>query len=405
MNFESFRTLCESHKETPTQLIEVTKQAFNEKALAPDDFAKPGVFRGLAESLLGFGWQDVIRKRNQNPLIQEAVSLTAFNGITNQIFFTTVMDTWNTAPRILSSRVRTIPSKLSVEKIPIPGLSSSYGYDINENEPYPEDTFGRHWIETPRSAKNGKIIRLTMEAVFFDRAGFVLESARDLARQVAESIELRIAACLAGVTISLDGKSFNGNTWKWCKPNETSATAYNTYQTTATGAGINFQTGQTLADEVDVNELFLLATAMTHPDTAQPAGFASELQELIVTPWKGREARLIMGAIEVREPNSTTRMTIAKRSIPMYEVIESVHLYSALTNSGVSAANAKDYYFLTNLNKGIAYIQNNPINVEQQSIAGSDKAFENDLVWSGRVTEMGQAAVMSPWHLYGSRNS
>ena len=46
MNFESFRTLCESYKETPTQLIEVTKQAFAEKALTPDDFGKPGVFRG-----------------------------------------------------------------------------------------------------------------------------------------------------------------------------------------------------------------------------------------------------------------------------------------------------------------------------------------------------------------------
>lgn len=406
MNFESFRTLCESYKETPTQLIEVTQKAFQEKALSPDDFAKPGVFRALAESTMGFGWQDVIKKRNQNPLIQEAVGVTAFNGITGQIFFTTVMDTWNTAPRILGNRVRTIPSKLSGEKIPIPGLSSRYGFDINENEPYPDDTFGRHWIETPRSAKNGKIIRLTMESVFFDRAGFVLDSAREFARMIAESIELRIAACLAGITIKLDGKSFNGNTFKWCKPNETSATAYDTYQTTATGAGINSQTSQTLADEADVEELMLLAAAMTHPDTGQPAGYASELRELIVTPWKGRIARRIMNATEVREDtNSDNRVTISGRGIPQYEVIDSVHLYNALVNSGVSASNAQDYYFLTNLNKGIAYIQNKPIQVEEQSIMGSDKAFENDLVWSGRVTEMGTPAVLSPWHMYRSKNS
>jgi hypothetical protein len=71
----------------------------------------------------------------------------------------------------------------------------------------------------------------------------------------------------------------------------------------------------------------------------------------------------------------------------------------------VSAANSQDYYFLTNLNKGIAYIQNKPIQVEEQSIMGSDKAFENDLVWSGRVTEMGTPAVLSPWHMYRSKNS
>lgn len=338
--------------------------------------------------------------------MQEATGVTSFNGITGQIFFTTVMDTWSTAPRILGSRVRTIPSKLSGEKIPIPGLSTRYGYDINEGEPYPEDGIARHWIETPRSANSGKILRLTMQAVFFDRAGFVLDTARDFTRMIAESIELRLAACLAGISITLDGKSFDGNTWKWTKPTETSATAYNTYQTSATGAGINSQTGQTLADETDVEDLQLLAAAMLHPDTGQPAGFSQELKELIVTPWRGRVARRIMNATEVREDsNSDNRVTISGRGIPQYEVVESVHLYNALLNSGISAANAQDYYFLTNLNKGLAYIQNNKLDVLEQAVTGSDKMFENDLVWSGRVTEMGQAAVLSPWHLYRSKNS
>lgn len=398
------RTLREQHG--PEAVATKFTEALETKKLLPDDVS----FRGLAEALIGPDWADQFKRYNKalakGVVLQEATGVTSFNGITGQIFFTTVMDTWSTAPRILGSRVRTIPSKLSGEKIPIPGLSTRYGYDINEGEPYPEDGIARHWIETPRSANSGKILRLTMQAVFFDRAGFVLDTARDFTRMIAESIELRLAACLAGISITLDGKSFDGNTWKWTKPTETSATAYNTYQTSATGAGINSQTGQTLADETDVEDLQLLAAAMLHPDTGQPAGFSQELKELIVTPWRGRVARRIMNATEVREDsNSDNRVTISGRGIPQYEVVESVHLYNALLNSGISAANAQDYYFLTNLNKGLAYIQNNKLDVLEQAVTGSDKMFENDLVWSGRVTEMGQAAVLSPWHLYRSKNS
>lgn len=400
------RTLREQHG--PEAVATKVSEALVAKKLLPDEVN----FRGLAEAFIGPDWADQVKRHRANVAngrtveLKEAVGVTAFYGITGQIFFTTVMETWSTAPRVLGSRVRTIPSKLSGEKIPIPGLSARFGYDINEGEPIPEDTFGRHWVETPRSAKSGKIIRLTMESVFFDRAGIVLESARDFTRMLAESQELRIAACLAGISITLDGKTFNGNTWKWTKPNESSATAYNTYQTSATGAGINSQTSQTLADETDVEDLQLLAAAMLHPDTNQPAGFSQELKELIVTPWRGRIARRIMNATEIREDtNSDNRVTISGRGIPQYDVVESVHLYNALLNSGISAANAQDYYFLTNLNKGIAYIQNKPLQVEEQSVTGSDKMFENDLVWSGRVTEMGQAAVLSPWHLYRSKNA
>lgn len=400
MQNESFRTLIESN--APPVVEKTIKEALEQKKIAPDEIN----FRTLYEGLLGSDWYDKVKAYNGGDrTISEAVSVTAANGITGQIFFTTVMDTWNTAPHVLGSRVRTIPTKLSGEKIPIPGISSRYAYDIGEGQPGEEDQFGRHWIETPRLAKSFKIMRLTHEAVQYDRAGYVLESARDFTRMLAEGKELRIAACLAGATVLLDGKSFNGNTWKWCKPTETSATAYDTYQTSATGAGINSQTGATLVDETDVEELALLATAMTHPDTGQPMGVASDLNALVVTPWRGRIARRIMNATEIRElSNSDDRETISGRGIPQYEVVESVHLYNALISNGdVSAANAKDYYFLANLNKGLAYFQSRPLNVEQQTMG--DLMFERDLVWSGRCIEEGQAAVMSPWHLYRSKNS
>lgn len=400
MNYESLRTLCEQH--SPEVVTKTVTEALATKKLKPEEVS----FRGLAEATVGPNWQKELQSYQMTRrALSEAVDVTAFNGITGQIFFTTVMDGFSTAARVLSTRVRTIPSKLSSEKIPIPGLSARYGYDLNYGESFPEDTFGRHWIETPRSAESGKIIRLSWQAVFFDQVGFVLSGARDIGRMIAESIELRLAAALAGVSIKLDGKTFNGNTWKWCKPAETSATAYNTYSTTTSGGYplINQKSGVTLADETDIEALMLLAAGATHPDTGQPAGYADELKTIVCNPWNERRVRRIMDATEVRENSNTDdRVTIAGRGVPQYEVVSSVHLYSALVNSGISATNSKEYFHLCNLEKGLAYIQNQPITVEQQPGLGSDKAFENNLVWSGRAWEMGQAAVMSPWHLYQS---
>lgn len=401
MNYESLRSLCEQH--TPDVVTKTVTEALATGKLKPEDIS----LRGLAEATVGPNWaKELISSVHQGKTLTEAVDVSAFNGITGQIYFTKVMDGFNTANRVLASRIPKTRSKLSGEKIPIPGLSARYGYDLNAGEPFPEDVFGRHWIETPRSAYSGKIIRLAWQTVFFDQANIVLRGATDIGRMLAESIEIRLAAALAGISITLDGKTFNGNTFKWCQPDETSATAYDTYQTTANGAGINAQTGVTLADETSVEALYLLAAAMRHPDTNQPAGYANDLKQLVVTPWKGRVARRIMNATEIRElSNSDDRETISGRGIPQYDVVESVHLYNALVDSGVSAVNAKEYFFLTDLAQGLTYIENQPLQVEQQSLMGSDKAFENNFVWSGRAWEMGQAAVMSPWHLYRSINS
>lgn len=400
MNHESLRTLYES--QGSEVLVETVAKAIEEKKMRPEDVD----LLAIAETTIGPNWiKELQHYQSKGRPISEAVDVTAFNGITGQIYFTTVKEAFSTAPQELRSRVRVLPSDLSGEKIPIPGLSARYGYDIHAGERFPEDNFGRHWIETPRSAKSGKIISLTFEAVRFGQVGFALQGARDIGRMLGESIELRLAACLAGVDITLDGKTFDGNPFKWCKPNESSATAYDTYQTTDTGAGVNKATGVTLADETDIEDLFLLATAMKNPDTQQPAGYAAELRQIVCTPWNARRVRRIMNATEVREnSNSDDRVTIAGRGIRGYDIVESIHLYNALINSGVSTANAAEHFYLTNLDMAMYYIQNEPLRVEEQPALG-DAAFDQHLVWRGRAWEMGAPAVVSPWHMYQSINA
>ena len=208
------------------------------------------------------------------------------------------------------------------------------------------------------------------------------------------------------MTVTLDGKSFNGNNWKWCKPNESSSTAYDTYQTTATGAGINKKTGVTFADETDIEQLYFLAAKMTHPDDSRlPLGVADELDTIVCTPFNARRIQRAINATEVREnSNSDDRVTIAGRAIANYNVIPSIQLYAALIDSGVSAANAAEHFYLCNLNRGLAYVENEPFQTRIVDMMGMD-AVERDIVWAGRVKEVGQAVVMSPWHLYQSINA
>jgi len=403
-NFESLRTLCEQYRENPTVIKETVGEALKSGKLKDSDIS----FRGLAEAAVGPNWaEELAHYQTTGKTLSEAVDVTAFNGITGQIYFNSTMEGWATAPQELSSIVKQVDSKLSGEKIPGAGLTSRFGYDINPGEALPEDAFGRHWIETGRSAKSGKIISLDFESVFFDKVGFVLDSARDVGRMLRESKEIRIAAVIAGVTITLDGKSFNGNTWKWTKPNETSATAYNTYQTTATGAGINQKTGVTFADETNIEDLRLLAVAMTHPDTGQPMTVSQELDTIITNPWLDMKMRKVLNGNMVRETtNSSNRNTYSEPGISVYpyKQVTSIHYYQALTNSGISAANAQNYFQLCNPMKAFCYVQNVPLTVQEQPALG-DKAFEQMLVWRGRAYEMGQAAVLSPWHTYQSKNS
>ena len=404
-NFESLRTLCEQYRENPAVVKDKVGQSLKDGKIKDADIS----FRALAEAAVGPNWAEELSNYQQTGrALSEAVDVTAFNGITGQIYFNSTMDGWNTAPQELSSIVKTIPSKLSGEKIPGAGLSSRFGYDINPGESLPEDSFGRHWIETGRSAKSGKIISLDFESVFYDKVGFVLDSARDVGRMLRESKEIRIGAVMAGVTVTLDGKSFNGNTWKWTKPNETSATAYNTYQTTASGAGINQKTSVSFADETNIEDLRLLAVAMTHPDTGQPMTVSQELDTIIANPWLDMKMRKVLGAGQVRTQaaSSATINTYSDAGIAIYpyKLVTSIHYYTALTNSGISAANAKDYFQLCNPMKAFAYVENVPLTVQEQPALG-DKAFEQMLAWRGRVYEMGQAAVLSPWHTYQSKNS
>lgn len=406
MNYESLKTLCESH--SPEVVEQKLGEALDTGKLSARELVSG--LRPLAEALLGPNPEKKLRQACAAGVntIQENMSVTAWNGITGQIFFNQVKQGLALAPNLLSSRVRTISSTLSGEKIPMPGLTSRYGYGIAEGESAPRDSFGRHFFETPPTVKSMKMLELTWESVYYNRAFSVLDAAQDFGRSLQFGKEKRIAACLGGVDITLDGKTFSGNNFKWCKPTESSSTAYNTYSLVSTGGyfGINKKTGVTFADETDIENLYFLAAKMTHPDDSRlPLGVADELDTIVCTPFNLRRINRALNATEVREDsNSDNRVTIAGRGIRNYNVISSIQLYTALVDSGISAANAAEHFYLCNLGQAFGYVENVPFETKTIDMLGI-YAAERDLVWAGRVKEVGQAVVMSPWHTYQSINA
>lgn len=404
MNHESLKTLCENY--SPQVVEEKLSEALKTGQLD----GRTLNLRLFAESLLGPNAKDLLVRGTAGSAqtMQESQSITAFNGITGQIFFNQVTKGLTLAPNDFTSRVRTVQSRLSGEKIPMPGLTTRYGYNILEGEKAPRDSFGRHFFETPPTVKSMKMIELTWESVYYNRAFSTMDEAMDYGRSMQLGKEKRLAACLAGVSVTLDGHTFNGNNWKWCKPSESSSTAYDTYSTTGSGGhpGINKKSGVTFADETDIEALYFLAAKMTHPDDSRlPLGVANELDTIVCTPFNARRILRAVNATEVREEtNSNDRVTIAGRGIQNYNVISSIQLYAALIDSGVSASNAAEHFYLCNLNRGLAYVENEPFETKVVDMLGQD-AVERDIVWAGRVKEVGQAVVMSPWHLYQSINA
>jgi hypothetical protein len=89
---------------------------------------------------------------------------------------------------------------------------------------------------------------------------------------------------------------------------------------------------------------------------------------------------------------STTRYA---NPLGQYRVHESRLAYRRVVASGVSAADAKKWWFVGDFHKAFAYMENWPITVTQAPL-GSEAEFTNDIVLRFKASERGAAAVLNP---------
>ena len=104
--------------------------------------------------------------------IQEAVETTAFPSATGVLIASKVIEAYNQPGYIGDRLVTVMPSKLKSERIV--GFTSLEGpKEVPEGMPYEESSFAEKYVTT-ETAKKGRILELTEEAIFQDQTGQIL---------------------------------------------------------------------------------------------------------------------------------------------------------------------------------------------------------------------------------------
>lgn len=374
--------------EGPERFVAHFKGALAKGHLKPTDVG----IADLAEGVLGREVIDSLR-RGETLVIEsfDGVDSTVFSNITGQLLISAVLQEYTPAARSLSAAVPTFPIRLRKgEKIP--GFS---GYEdlfdpIHEGMPYPNVGFGEDYIETPPSEKRGAIVNLTREAMIDNLTGArMLQQAQSLSRRLLENKEKRVAKVVAGLV----------NNFRW------RGTAYNTYY--ATGGGgpwVNRLASNPLVNWRSVDKIEQLFANMSDPHTGEPIDIVPS--DVLVMPARLHESSMVLGkAREVRtSTDSGDTVTLSDNPLSAYNLMTNKWIYRELVASGITADNAKDYWFMGNFARAFAYFQIWGLET-MRAPSGNEREYSQDFIFSFKVSEYGVAGVMDPREVANSYNT
>jgi len=92
---------------------------------------------------------------------------------------------------------------------------------------------------------------------------------------------------------------------------------------------------------------------------------------------------------------------VAANPLGNYKVVESRLAYRRLLAADYDAADARKWWFIGDMRKAFAYMENWPITVTQ-SPPGSEAEFNQDIVVRFKASERGAAAVINPRYVVKS---
>ncbi len=408
---QSLKNLCESNGVRKTALW--LAESLNKKKFKPEDFS----IKELAEAFCGHDWVRRLHPANIGrfadvPILEagEGVDVSAFSNITGQLVFTKIHQGWNQVAQLADKLFETVKTPFDGEKIPGIGRIKGDGYSIAPGQDYPELGFGEQYWTTPSTDKEGFIVSIDKETIFFDRTGLVLRRGSEAGRRLSYRKERKCLACFAGVTVTFGNESFNGNNHVW------NGTSYNTYDTSANAIGINSLASQELVDWTDIEALWLLFQNLRDPDTSLPIDILPET--LVVMPAKAATALRIQRATSVRSGDITSgagHQTISDNPINaegyetsggmmIRQVFSSALLYQIIVDSGVSAANAAHWHFYGEPKRAFHYMENWPLTTFQAP-PNSEAEFTRDIVARYKASERGIPFSADPRYITKGYNS
>ena len=352
--------------------------------LVPEDFS----LRDLAEALLPDGrqWVRGLDPRSgDGALLQESfdgVDASTFLSVTGEVIRSKILDTYTQESFVVSKLVRTIPTRLSGEKLPVVGRVVDEIEEVGPGMPFPNLGFGENYIETPATTKRGFIVPITREAIFFDRTNVVLSRAAEVGEILGVNKEKRILDVIVGAT---NPYVFNGQ-------------SYATYVTS--GEWSNQLSGNELIDWTNVDQAEQMLADIIDPNTGEPVLLRGTT--ILVMPAYRHAAHRIFNASEITYSATDSSMhTTAANPLGNYRVKESRLAYRRVIASGVPAAEAKKWWFLGDFKKAFAYMENWPITVSRAPLGG-EAEFSNDIVLRFKASERGAAAVLDPRYIVKS---
>jgi hypothetical protein len=360
------------------QTVTHLSEALREGHLQPEDFS----IRDLAEALVPDGreWVRLLDPRSAGGVSvvesNDGIDVTAFLNITGQVIYSKIMAAYMQEAFVVSRLVDTIPTRLDGEKIPGISRVTDTIDEVGPGMPYPHLGFGEDYIETPSTTKRGFIVPMTKEAIFFDRTHLVLTRAAEVGEVLGLNKEKRLIDLVIGAT----------NNYKW------NGTTYNTYQTST--PWINSLATNELVDWTNVDKAEQLFADILDPNTGEPV-LVSGTTVLVMPAYRLAAQRVFNATQLTFTASGSTTATIAANPLSGYRVSESRLAYRRIIASGISAANAKKYWFVGDFRRAFAYMENWPITVTQAPI-GSDAEFNNDIVLRFKASERGAAAVINP---------
>jgi hypothetical protein len=303
--------------------------------------------------------------------------------------YSTLLDRYKDRSFIGEKLVTTVPTEFNGEKIPGINRIGDEAESIGEGKAYPTASFSESWIQTPQTTKRGMIVQVTLETVFFDRTGLVLENAGEVGYWMGVNKEKRILDHILGLTNSYN---FLG-------------TAYNTYQSSS--PWINVQAANQLIDFVSINTALLLFDRMTDPFTGEPIAVMADT--MVVPSALHPTAMALQRATEVwaapglttdtpttaggtwstHAPNPARNPSPFGGKVPVsqFEVLSSPLVF-ARDSSATS-------WFIGDFKRAFMYMENWPIQVIQAP-PGNEAEFTEDVVARFKVTERGTVAVRDP---------
>lgn len=345
--------------------------------------------RRLAEAFCGENWADTLTRYNRIGRVTEsteAVDPSGFAAITGQLLVNEIREKYQLASMVADRLAKTIPvtnGNLGTQIVPYLSDVSDDGEVVQPGFPYPQTKFSGQYITHPAIVKKGRICAVTMETIYQDLTGQVLDSARSVGTRLALAREEDILKVVLGIT---NPHSFNGS-------------AYNTYQ--ASTPWINTVTSFSLTDWTGINTLEQLFTKMKDPVTGKPIQI--EPKQIFVMPAQKYSVRRIINATEVESGNYATSgnpsRTVSNNPLDKnYEILTSAHAFNLLTDStigNVSESNANLRVYLGDFQRAFVWREAQPLKVvEAPPLNPAD--FNQDIALSVKASWMGVAGVSEP---------